>query len=132
VDQLADDLLEDAETLVGILQQCGQWDPVEDEKLKVLHDLIQHKHPDEKVLVFTQFADTVEYLTRELIALGVEEVAGVSGAHSNPAEVAWKFSPESNGKRRSVTPEDELRVVITTDVLSEGHNLQDCAIVVNF
>ncbi len=50
----------------------------------------------------------------------------------NPTAVAWRFSPVSNNKRDRVTPDDELRVLVATDVLSEGQNLQDCSIVVNF
>ncbi len=45
---------------------------------------------------------------------------------------AWRFSPSSNKKRDKVQPDEELRVLIATDVLSEGQNLQDGAIVVNF
>src|SRR5260370_6538032 len=41
-------------------------------------------------------------------------------------------SPESSKKREQIKTEDELRVLIATDVLSEGQNLQDCAIVVNY
>src|SRR5690242_2433196 len=44
--------------------------------------------------------------------------------------MAWRFSPASD--ERAVPPERELRVLIATDVLSEGQNLQDCAIVVNY
>ena len=46
--------------------------------------------------------------------------------------MAWRFSPVSNDKRDRFKPDDELRVLVATDVLSEGQNLQDCAIVVNY
>ena len=46
--------------------------------------------------------------------------------------MAWRFSPVSNEKRDVIRPQDELRVLIATDVLSEGQNLQDCAVVVNY
>jgi hypothetical protein len=46
--------------------------------------------------------------------------------------MAWRFSPESNEKRELIKPEDELRVLIATDVLSEGQNLQDCSLIVNY
>jgi len=58
----------------------------------------------------------------------VEEATGGS---VDPTALAWRFSPESNGKRAKVRAVDELRVLIATDVLSEGQNLQDCAIIVN-
>ena len=59
-------------------------------------------------------------------------IAGVTGDSSDPTFLAWRFSPESNHKRSQVPPQDELRVLIATDILSEGQNLQDSAIVVNF
>jgi len=56
----------------------------------------------------------------------------VTGKTPDPTALAWRFSPVSNLRREQVTPEDELRVLIATDVLSEGQNLQDAAIVVNY
>ena len=43
---------------------CGDWDPERDAKLKTLFNLITRTHRDEKLIVFSQFADTVHYLTR--------------------------------------------------------------------
>jgi hypothetical protein len=59
-------------------------------------------------------------------------LAGVTGQTENPTEIAYRFSPVSNEKRIQVRPENELRIVVATDVLSEGQNLQDCAIIVNY
>jgi hypothetical protein len=56
----------------------------------------------------------------------------VTGGDEDPTSYAWRFSPESNKKRDQVMPEQELRVLLTTDVLSEGQNLQDGAIIVNY
>jgi hypothetical protein len=56
----------------------------------------------------------------------------VTGASENPTRLAWRFSPKSNHKEKVAQAEGELRVLIATDVLSEGQNLQDCAIIVNF
>ena len=82
------------------------------------------------MLVFTQFADTVRYLARELAARGVAPMAAVTGAVSDPTALARRFSPKSAAGR--LPDGDELRVLVATDVLSEGQNLQDCAIVVNY
>ncbi|MBR8835777.1 MAG: NgoFVII family restriction endonuclease [Stigonema ocellatum SAG 48.90 = DSM 106950] len=57
---------------------------------------------------------------------------GVTGQSKDPTELTGRFSPVSNGKRDRVSPSNELRVLIATDVLSEGHNLQDCAIIINW
>jgi hypothetical protein len=94
--------------------------------------LLTKKHPNDKVLVFTQFADTVYYLEGQLEAQGVSPFAGVTGDSADPTELAWRFSPVSNDKRDAVKPERELRVLAATDVLSEGQNLQDGAIIVNY
>jgi superfamily II DNA/RNA helicase len=118
--------------LFKLLQKCPEWKPAQDAKLQELVSLITKKHGKEKVLVFTQFADTVRYLEEQLKANGIARMVGVTGGSSNPTQMAWRFSPVSNDKRSEVDSKDELRVLIATDVLSEGQNLQDCAIVVNY
>ena len=132
VEQLAKDLKSDAKALMKILAKCGAWDSNRDAKLLALLDLLQTRHPKQKVLLFTQFADTVDYLETQLRSRGVRELAGVTGDTDNPTAVAHRFSPVSNGKRSHITPADELRVVLATDVLSEGQNLQDCSVIVNY
>jgi hypothetical protein len=129
---LVDDLQRDADALLSILEIAGEWNPDQDEKLTALHKLLAETYPTEKVLVFTQFADTVRYLARELKRKGLDRTAGVTGDSDNPTTLAWRFSPVSNNKRSDVQGKDELRVLIATDVLSEGQNLQDSAIVVNY
>ncbi len=139
---LADDLRADAAALLNVLRDSGPWLPARDEKLKALLHLVQQMHPSDKVLVFTQFADTVNYLAAQLKANGVERVAGVSGDSPNATELAWRFSPQSNektlpsplggGAEGGKNGEGELRVLVATDVLSEGQNLQDAFVVVNF
>lgn len=130
--QLAKDLQADVASLLGVLKQCGEWRPERDAKLSKLLELITRKHFGQKILVFTQFADTVEYLARQLEARGVARIAGVTGDAEDPTRLAWRFSPESNHRRGWIRPEDDLDVLIATDVLSEGQNLQDGAIVVNY
>jgi hypothetical protein len=132
VDDLAKDVLADARALMRVLDHCGEWDPNEDAKLTALTDLLTESHPNDKVLVFTQFADTVEYLTKQLQRRGVSALAGVTGDSTDPTGVAWRFSPISNGKRDVVRSQDETRVLVATDVLSEGQNLQDCSVIVNY
>ena len=129
---LAKDLEWDALALLQILEECGDWDPKRDSKLQALHKLINATHTEDKLIVFTQFADTVRYLETQLKTSGISKLAGVTGESPDPTALAWQFSPESNDKRSRIRPEDELRVLIATDVLSEGQNLQDCSIVVNY
>ena len=79
----------------------------------------------------------MRYLTHELRNRGVERLAGVTGESQDPTGYAWRFSPGSNchasNKNNSAFhPENELRVLIATDVLSEGQNLQDASVIVNY
>jgi superfamily II DNA or RNA helicase len=129
---LKKDLRQDTKTLQNLLKQDGLWQAQYDQKLSALIDLLTQRHPDEKILIFTQFADTVRYLTEQLKAYGITAIEGVTGTSENPTEYAWRFSPLSNNRLNQIPPERELRVLVATDVLSEGQNLQDAAIVVNY
>ena len=124
------DLVQDARSLIGVLDKIGEWDWRKDTKFEELFNLIQTTHPNQKVLVFTQFADTVHYLEDCLKARGVQAMAGVVGASDDPTSYANRFSPISN--EAHIPPGSDLRVVVATDVLSEGQNLQDGFIVVNY
>lgn len=125
-------LLEDAHHLLRILALCGNWEPAKDGKLRALTELLTQQHPHEKVLIFTQFADTVHYLAQQLKQQNISALEEVTGDSESPTALAWRFSPVSNGKRSEIAAEQELRVLVATDVLSEGQNLQDAAIVVNY
>ena len=132
IKKLKRDLLEDAKALINVLQECGEWNPQKDEKLAALIKLLTKTHPNNKVLIFTQFADTVRYLEDNLQSSHITNVAGVTGQSKDPIVMTGRFSPVSNNKREQISSSDELRILIATDVLSEGHNLQDCAIIVNW
>jgi len=123
-------LLEDARTLIETLERVGPWRHDSDAKLDALAELLAEVHPREKVLVFSQFADTVRYLERGLKARGFEALGAATGNTPDPTSFAYRFSPRSNDK--DVSTERELRILLATDVLSEGQNLQDAHIVVNY
>ncbi len=131
-ENLADDLRNDAKALLKVLKKAGDWDAKRDAKFQALVSLLTKQHPGDKVLVFSQFADTVNYLTEHLKAHGLQAIEGVTGDTDDPTAIAYRFSPVSNEKRGQVDPAKELRVVLATDVLSEGQNLQDCSVIVNF
>jgi len=127
--RLKDVLEQDAKALWGVLKKVGPWNPKGDKKLQTLVTLLK-KHGNEKVLVFTQFADTARYLAEELVNRGLNDVDVITSDSSDPVSLARRFSPSVNGGLRN--GEKELRILIATDVLSEGQNLQDCHIVVNY
>ena len=128
--ELQQHLQEDATALISILQRAGSWNPLTDGKLMALVDLLQQQHPREKVLIFTQFADTARYLAKALTEQGIDQVGLVTGQAADPTALAWRFSPVSNEK--NIPDSEQLRVLVATDVLSEGQNLQDCAIILNY
>lgn len=116
--KLAEDLERDAQALVQILKIVGSWDVTQDSKLTALIQLLTDKHHDEKILIFTQFADTARYLAKTLEAGGIKKVGLATGSTKNPTLLAQQFSPKSNGK--NIPPEEQIRILIATDVLSEG------------
>ncbi|MBM3493743.1 MAG: NgoFVII family restriction endonuclease [Armatimonadetes bacterium] len=119
----------DKARLQSVLDRCPAWDSSLDGKLAHLQDLITRRHAGEKMLVFTQFADTVGYLVEELGRRGIQNVAGCTGGSSDPTALARRFSPISNNAGQV---KEEIRVLIATDVLSEGQNLQDAHVVVSY
>ncbi len=129
---LVRDLREDAEALRNILVESGDIPQEEDFKLQALIQLIRTSASSEKFLLFTQFADTATYLAGALQTVGIEGVDCVTGESENPARQAWRFSPESNDKLREFPTGQQTRILIATDVLSEGQNLQDAARVINY
>ena len=132
VEALSAHLLQDAERLFSVLELAGNWQATKDSKLAELEKLISKTHPNQKILIFSQFSDTVDYLSTQLKARGIARLASVTGDTADPSVFARRFSPESNKVRDKVSASEEIRVLIATDVLSEGQNLQDAAIVVNF
>lgn len=148
------DLEEDHLILTGLLREGEQVDNKRDEKLRRLKELISDKvtgpiNPDNrKALIFTAFADTAEYLYDNIADWALQEhglhsaiVTGRSGTNkSNLADlrtdlnsVLTAFSPIS--KERRATDSDattEIDILIATDCISEGQNLQDCDYLVNY
>ena len=127
--RLKNTLVKDIDVLITLLNKITYWDPSKDNKLLKLHELVERLHPNNKVIVFTQFSDTANYIYEELKKLGTDKIECVTGASENPTDIVNKFSPRSNNK---IPVKDELRILIATDVLSEGQNLQDSSIVVNY
>lgn len=133
---LAKDLRRDNEIITNLLDRFGSWDATKDSKVNALVDLLRDTHQGDKVLVFTEYADTAEYVAKALTDAGIANVGLASGDSDDPAAIARRFSPESNrlpGDEEHPEPvANPLDVLIATDVLSEGQNLQDSHIIVNY
>ena len=149
---------DDRTQLQFLLEKTEKVSPDRDGKLAELKSLIQQKassptvnrdgEPNRKVLIFTAFSDTAEYLYSQLNQWATEELnihtALVRGDGGNQAslgrtdydDILTNFSPRS--KRRSeqtkhFSEQDaEIDLLIATDCISEGQNLQDCDLLVNY
>ncbi len=130
--ELKTSLIKDGREIIKILSFAKKWNPDEDRQLNALFELVNNTHKKDKILVFTQFADTAKYLCKQLKDKGVESIEDVTGDCDNPTDYAYRFSPISNEKPEIKETGQELRVLITTDVLSEGQNLQDGHIILNY
>ena len=131
---LQKDILADTEVLAELITSYGTVNENNDSKIQALFKTIKSKYPNQKVLVFTEYADTAEYVAAGLTKLGLPSVSPVTGNSGNPTELARRFSPHSNRKQTGlpITKEEEINILVATDVLSEGQNLQDASIVVNY
>jgi superfamily II DNA or RNA helicase len=130
--KLKDDLEADTAELLKILEMGKSWEQSKDRQLNALYDLLTKEHSKKKVLVFTQYADTAYYLFNSLNKRGLTDIECATGSCDDPSTLAYRFSPESNREFIGKKQINEIRVLISTDVLSEGQNLQDCHIVVNY
>lgn len=134
---LRKDLVKDNATITCLLERFGDWDPTRDSKINTLVDLLTNEHPGEKVLVFTEYSDTVEYVATALSDAGIHNVGKATGDTDDPADVARRFSPHSNRLPSDylvdpATIENPIDILVATDVLSEGQNLQDSHIIINY
>ena len=123
-------LKQDCEMLIKMIELCGKWNPSADQKLNELQDLLNNTHGKEKVLIFTQYSDTANYIYHQLCRRGFKHIDRATGGSTNPTAIVEKFSPLSN--HADVSSENELRILVATDVLSEGQNLQDSHVIVNY
>jgi len=144
-------LVQDREQLNELFLLARGVDPKHDAKLFELKKLIMDKvikpfnGANKKVLVFTAFSDTAKYLYENLIDFAKHEVglkmALVTGSETKTQfgasdfnSILTNFSPRSKerNKRPSMKQEGEIDILIASDCISEGQNLQDCDFMVNY
>jgi SNF2 family DNA or RNA helicase len=152
------DLGKDRKQLIAIHEKAAAVTPDRDAKLQELKKLIAAKvtkpinGDNRKVLVFTAFTDTAEYLYHNLrdwarAELGIH-IALVSGSDSNQTtfkpsgfqhatdfiSILTNFSPRSKHREKmpNMPQEGEIDLLIATDCISEGQNLQDCDYLINY
>ena len=86
------------------------------------------------MLIFSEAETTVDYLFEQLNPDGKDNaIAKLSGSNREPrAGIVGRFAPQANLQDRERLPGGEIRLLIATDVVSEGQNLQDCARVLDY
>jgi SNF2 family DNA or RNA helicase len=150
------DLQRDKQQLSLLHSSAEAVTPERDAKLKELKQLIERKVKDpstnkrgelnKKVLVFTAFADTAEYLFKALnswahkeLGIHIALVTGGGGNHTTFGktdynQILTNFSPRSKNRDKipSMPQDAEIDLLIATDCISEGQNLQDCDYLVNY
>jgi superfamily II DNA or RNA helicase len=127
----------DLDQIVNFLEEARKFEPEHDDKLQKLIRLLKSKElSSQKVLIFTEFADTARYLKRQLDTAGIDGIAQVDSAtKANRADVIQRFAPYYNGMTSAALAtkkRDGIRILISTDVLSEGLNLQDASRMINY
>jgi len=137
VDEILDETFLDLAQIVKFLEETRKFDAKHDDKLQKLVRLLKSKElASRKVLIFSEFADTARYIAKHLSDAGIEGLEQLdSGSKKNRADVIKRFSPYYNGSSSAELAEagqHEIRVLISTDVLSEGLNLQDATRMINY
>ena len=147
------DLEHDRDILLDLLSKSKKIDESRDKKLHELKNVITRKinnpinEDNKKIIIFTAFADTAKYLYKNISVWAKDKYnlnsALVTGSE-NPKttikmsrvdlnKVLINFSPISK-EREKVMPEikEEIDILIATDCISEGQNLQDCDYLINY
>jgi len=137
VEEMLSETFLDLDQLVQFIAEARRFQPKDDDKLQKLIRLLKSKDlGGHKVLIFTEFADTARYLEHRLYEAGIDGVEEVdSASKKNRADVIQRFAPYYNGLSSPELVADnrqEIRVLISTDVLSEGLNLQDASRMINY
>lgn len=139
IDAIVDDTFDDLDQLAEFLGLLGEAKPERDDKLKALLKLLKTDPvlKKEKVILFTEFADTAHYLEQQLGRAGTEGVCRIDGSSTQRqrSDVIRRFAPyynDSSSAELAAVGKEEIRILIATDVLSEGLNLQDATRLINY
>jgi len=128
--ELETDLKKDIETLQYIKKLWADidYDPKLDEFIKELKQHKELKNPERKIILFTESTETAEYLTKNIKERLAEKIILYHGA----IQKSVLKTVIQNFDAKAIKPENEYRLLITTEILSEGVNLHRSNIVVNY
>ena len=131
------DTLLDMDQLASFLDELKGFDPANDDKLKKLIDLLKTDATlsQHKVLIFTEYQTTARYLAGQLQNAGIGPLLQVDSQRRNASDAILAFAPyynDSNSAELRSQNISEARVLVATDVLAEGLNLQDATCIINY
>jgi len=138
VPKIVSDILFDVNELVDFLNDLEQFDSEKDDKVQTLIKLLRTDEDlkQEKVIIFTEFMATARYLEKTLRNSNFSDLLEIdSNYKGNRGLVIKRFSPFYNKTTIEQLNEKgltDIRVLISTDVLSEGINLQDARLLINY
>lgn len=139
IDNIMDDTFEDLNQLAEFLGLLAETKPEKDDKLKALIKLLKNDPvlKKEKVIIFSEFADTARYLEQQLTIAGITGICRIDGSSTQKqrSDVIRRFAPYYNrlsSAEIQAQGKEEIRVLIATDILSEGLNLQDATRLINY
>lgn len=138
IEKIVHDTIQDLDQLADFLNELEKFKPSQDKKLNELKKLLKQDAvlEDQKVIIFTEFGETARYLAKQLQDAGFSGVDQIdSGTKGDRSRIIQRFAPYYNECSSSQLAEhglEEIRILISTDVLSEGLNLQDATRLINY
>ena len=129
------DTRDDLEQIADFLEELKKFKPANDDKLKALVKILKTDPvvSQQKVIIFSEFMTTARYLGRELEKAGITGLDEIDSAYKGDrGDIITRFSPYYNEQTSANLKGKETRVLISTDVLSEGLNLQDATRLINY
>lgn len=135
---MLEDTMLDMNVLAEFIDDMRGFKPENDDKIRALKKIFR-KDPHikgKKVIVFSEYRATAKYIYRELCKAGFKSIFEIDGQtkvsrKKSRNNIIQRFAPYYN-KTCSANIEDEIQILIATDVLAEGVNLQDASCIINY
>lgn len=134
IDAMLDDTILDMEVLASFIEDMMEFKPENDDKIRELKNILTNDEriKNKKVIIFSEYRATALYIYKELQKAGFKDLYEIDGKSKvDRHDMVQRFAPYYN----DLTSEqvvDEIQILIATDVLAEGLNLQDASCLINY
>ncbi len=139
IERLEADVLADRQRLDPLINKARLLEGANDGKIARLKEELKKLLPAQKVLIFTSYADTADYIYEQLTTdrefmdsvrdVRIEKIVGGTKP-ADKTRLVEEFAPKANNESKE--PANPIQALVSTDVLSEGQNLQDCGYLINY